>query len=36
VLKLANADDFIAALKLNRVDLIKIDVEGFERTCCSE
>ena len=30
-LKLVRGDDFLANLKLDRVDLIKIDVEGFEK-----
>jgi FkbM family methyltransferase len=31
VLKVVAADEYIASLKLNKVDLIKIDVEGFEK-----
>lgn len=30
-LPVRNADQYIAALKLDKVDLIKIDVEGFEK-----
>ena len=31
LLKVVNADEYISKLELKKIDLIKIDVEGFEK-----